>query len=101
MEHGSAVLWLVRYIHGTADKGIIYRPDRRRGLEVFVDADFSGNYHKEDCENPDTTRSRHGYIIIYAGLPIKNKEYYKAAFSHQNFEFIELAIKMSEKESIK
>ena len=67
-EHGSALRWLGRYIFGTMDKGIIYKPDRRKGLEVFVDAGFSGNWNKDDTENPD--RSRHGYVICYAGLPI-------------------------------
>ena len=63
VEHGTAVRWLVRYIYGTQDKEAIYRPDRRRSGEVF-------NYDKKDCENPDTARSYHRYIIIYAGLPI-------------------------------
>ena len=70
VEHGTAMRWLARYIHGTADKGIIYKPDQLRDLEVFVDSDFAGNFDKIDLDNPDTARSRHGYILTYAGLPI-------------------------------
>jgi hypothetical protein len=72
-EHGEAVRWLARYLKGTRDKGTILRPDPTRGLEVFVDADFAGNWNKEEYEDRDTARSRHGYIISYAGCPITTK----------------------------
>jgi hypothetical protein len=55
---------------GTRDKGVILKPDGGRGLEVFVDADFAGNWDPEEYEDRDTARSRHGYIIMYAGCPI-------------------------------
>ena len=36
-----------------------------KGLEVYVDADFAGNWDPTEPENDaDTARSRHGYIII-------------------------------------
>ena len=54
----------------TRDKGIIYSPDSSRGLEVYVDADFTGAFDHLDSNNVDTARSRHGYIITYAGMPI-------------------------------
>lgn len=69
-EHGDAVRWLGRYLKGTRDMGTIYRPDKTRGLEVHVDADFAGNWDKEEANDPDTARSRHGFIISYAGCPI-------------------------------
>ena len=71
VEHGKAVNWLARYLKGTRDKGTIFRLDSKRGLEVFVDADFAGNWDKNEAgSDPDTARSRHGYIIMYAGCPI-------------------------------
>ena len=70
-EHGDALRWLARYLKGTRNKGMIYKPDLSRGLEVFVDADFSGNWEKNEAPNDrDTARSRHGYFIMYAGCPI-------------------------------
>jgi hypothetical protein len=69
-EHGEAVRWIVKYLMGTRDKGVILKPDGGRGLEVFVDADFAGNWDPEEYEDRDTARSRHGYIIMYAGCPI-------------------------------
>jgi hypothetical protein len=38
---------------------MIYRPDSKKGLEVFVDA--------EDAENADNVYSCTGYVICYAG----------------------------------
>ena len=69
-EHGAAVRWLGRYLKKTATKGTIFKPDTTKGLEVHVDADFVGNWDKSDTENMDTAKSRHGYIISYAGCPI-------------------------------
>ena len=70
VEHGEAVRWMGRYIHGTIGKGMILQKKNEEGLEVFVDADFAGNWDPLDTENRDTARSRHGYIIIYHGMPI-------------------------------
>lgn len=71
VEHGEAIRWIARYLKGTRDKGTILRPDITRGLEVHVDADFSGNWDVREAKNdPDTARSRHGFIISYAGCPI-------------------------------
>lgn len=39
-------------------------------MEVYVDANFSGNWHAEESWDRDTARSRHGFIVMYAGCPI-------------------------------
>src|SRR5210317_790954 len=69
-EHAQAIRWLARYLKGTRDKGTILRPDKTRGLEVFVDADFAGNWDPKETEDRDTARSRHGYFITFAGCPL-------------------------------
>ena len=69
-RHANAIRWLARYLKGTKDKGFIMRPDTAKGLEVYVDADFSGNWYKEDSLDIDTARSHHGYIIKYLNCPI-------------------------------
>ena len=69
-EHAKAIRWLTRYLRGSRDKGMTFHPDPSLGLEVFVDADFAGNWDPLDTKNPDTARSRHGYIIRYLGCPI-------------------------------
>ena len=64
------ILHLGRYFKGTADKGTIYLPNMDKGLEVHVDADFEGNWDKEESENTDTVKSRHGFVISYNGFPM-------------------------------
>lgn len=70
VEHGEALRWLGRYLKGTRDKGTILKPVKGKGLELFVDADFAGNWDPNEWEDRDTARSRHGYIIKYAGCPL-------------------------------
>ena len=70
-EHGDAIRWLARYLRGTRDKGMTFTPDKSLGLEVFVDADFAGNWDRNEAAGDrDTARSRHGYIIQFMGCPI-------------------------------
>ena len=38
-----------------------------------MDADFAGNFDKDDTASRDTARSRHGYIIMYKNCPISWK----------------------------
>jgi len=65
VELGKAIRWLVKYLLGTRDKDMVYHPDLSRGLEVYVDADFAGNWNQDEAVlDRDTTRSRHGYIIL-------------------------------------
>jgi hypothetical protein len=70
-EHGDAVRWLGRYLRGTRTKGTVLRPMSGKDLEVFVDASFCGDWcPQEAASDRDTARSRHGYIIRYAGCPL-------------------------------
>jgi hypothetical protein len=70
-EHGEAVRWLGRYLKGSRDKGTILNPIPGKDLEVFVDASFCGDWDaKEAARDRDTARSRHDYIIRYAGCPL-------------------------------
>ena len=72
-EHGEAIRWLGRYLKQTMDKGTIMNPDINKDMEVYVDADFSGNWDPKESSHEDTARSRHGYIIMYKGCPINWK----------------------------
>ena len=69
-SHEVAVMRIRQYLLSTKDKRMIYRPDPKRGLEVFVDADFAGGWDPEDAENADNVSSRTGYVICYAGCPM-------------------------------
>jgi hypothetical protein len=53
------------------NKGLILKPDPSKSLEVYVDSDFAGNWDRELAGQDDATaRSRHGYVIYFAGMPI-------------------------------
>ncbi|KAI2512019.1 hypothetical protein MHU86_2307 [Fragilaria crotonensis] len=70
-EHGDAVRWLGRYLYGTRDKGTILSPMSNKDLEVYVDASFCGDWDPATAaDDRDTARSRHGYVINYAGCPL-------------------------------
>ena len=69
-EHSQALRRIVQYLAGNSDRGTFFNPDKARGLEVHVDADFAGNWDPMDTHNSDTARSCHGYVITLAGCPI-------------------------------
>ena len=71
-EHGKLVKWLALYLRATRDKGVIYNPDPTQSFEVYVDADFSGNWSKDidHGDDPSSAKSRTGYVVMYFGCPI-------------------------------
>jgi hypothetical protein len=72
-EHGKALRWLGRCLKATRDEGTMLKLNGDKDMEVFVDADFSGNWDGAESHNRDTARSRHGCIIMYAGCPVSWK----------------------------
>ena len=52
------------------DQGLIMRPDRTRGLECYVDADWAGSWQDHSSHDPLSAHSRTGYVVMYAGCPI-------------------------------
>ena len=89
-EHGEAVKLIGRYLAGTRDKGLYIHP-RDEGLQVWADADFSGNWRKEEAmEDSDTARSRSGYAIFFMGCPLmwKSQLQTEIALSSTESEYI-------------
>lgn len=71
VEHTKAIRWIGRYLKGTMDMGICMSPTNNRSLDLFVDSDFAGNWDIETAPfDPATSRSRHGYILMYCGMPV-------------------------------
>jgi len=73
-SHAQAVRRIGRYLLGTADKGYFIRPDLNRSFDCYVDASFSGEWsnHLKDQAviDPNTARSRTGYFITFASVPL-------------------------------
>ena len=53
LSHEQAVKRIGRYLFDTRDTGMIYRPDIKRGLECYVDADFSGGWKDGNHDSPE------------------------------------------------
>ena len=69
--HTKAVQQICRYLYGTQNQGLIIDPTDEPLLEVYADAEFGGAWDKATArDDADTARSRIGYLIRYAGVPI-------------------------------
>ena len=69
-KHEKAVMRICRYLEGTKDRGMVFRPETSKGLELFVDADFAGNWKNASEEHPENCLSRTGFIIRFNGCNI-------------------------------
>jgi hypothetical protein len=70
MSHELAIMQIGRYLYDNYERGIIFKVDKTKGLEVYVDADFAGGWSYEDSENADNVLSRTGFVICYAKCPL-------------------------------
>jgi hypothetical protein len=54
----------------TRDKGLIMKPNEE-GMEFWIDAAHANEWNnKTASDDPNTARSRMGYVITYAGCPM-------------------------------
>jgi hypothetical protein len=68
--HEFAVKRIVWYLLATKTQGLLLRPNRSFSLDMFVDADFAGCWHKEFSHLWDSILSRTGYTVAFCGCPI-------------------------------
>jgi hypothetical protein len=57
LSHERSIRRVCKYLLGTQDKGIVFKPDPSKGIECFVDADFSGNWNAVDSEDLENVLS--------------------------------------------
>ena len=50
--------------------GVVYNPDKEKGIECCVDADFSGRWDQDDADNAENCMPCMGYVMTYAGCPV-------------------------------
>jgi hypothetical protein len=91
--HELAVKRIVRYLLATKDKGLILKPTTTLTLDMFVDADFAGMWHKEFADLRDNVLSRTGFVITFCGCPISwcSKLQTEIALSTTESEYIALS----------
>jgi hypothetical protein len=51
LSHKKSIMRLGQYLIDTQKRGIIYTPDKSRGLECYVDANFAGGWSQADANN--------------------------------------------------
>ena len=69
-------------------------PDLSKSLEVYADADFSGNWHKESAQfDAATAKSRSGFVVTLHGCPLvwHSKIQTQIALSTTEAEYISLS----------
>ena len=72
-SHEQAIKRIIRYLINTKrnnSQGIIYRPDKTRCIDVYVDASFAGEWNEAWSEDSSSVMSRTGFTIMYAGCPV-------------------------------
>ena len=69
-SHEVAVKRIVRYLKGTRNRGLVFRPRDDWKIDCYVDADFCGLWGSEDPDDPVVAKSRTGFILTLAGCPL-------------------------------
>ena len=98
LSHERAIHRIVKYLVGTKDKGLVFRPNKDLGVVCHVDAGFAGLWNKLDAESPTLVLSRTGYVIQYCGCPLvwMSKFQTEVALSTTEAEYITLSQTMRE-----
>jgi hypothetical protein len=69
--HTKALLQVGKYLLATRSQGMILSPNRASmHLDMYCDADFSGVYKTEDNSDPQSAKSRSGFLITVGGAPV-------------------------------
>lgn len=85
-SHATALKTIVRYLVGTKDKGTIVTPTNKLDIKLYVDADFAGLYKREPNNDPNSARSRTGYILLLGGFPLIWKSHLQTEISLSTLE---------------
>jgi len=91
--HELAIKLIVRYLLATRDKGMVLTPNMNFNLDMLVDANFAGRWHKEVSHLRDSVLSRTGYVVTFCGCPISwsSKLQSEIALSTTESEYIALS----------
>ena len=92
-SHEDAICRICRYLQGTKEKGLRFKPDNELKLDCYVDADFAGLYNVEDQQDPVCVKSRTGYCLTLGSCPLiwVSKLQTEVALSTTEAEYIALS----------
>lgn len=91
--HEDAITRICRYLQGTKEQGMRFKPDGELKLDCYVDADFAGLYNAEDSQDPVCVKSRTGYCLTLGSCPLiwVSKLQTEVALSTTEAEYIALS----------
>jgi hypothetical protein len=69
-SHGDAILRICRYLQGTKDRGLRFKPTTDLKLDCYCDADFAGLYNVEKHDDPVCVKSRTGFCLTLGDCPL-------------------------------
>jgi hypothetical protein len=69
--HEFALKHIVRYLILTSQQGLTLHPAKDFCLDMYVDADFAGLWHRQHSNMQECVLSWTGYIITYCNCPIQ------------------------------
>ena len=97
-SHELALKRIGRYLKNTSERGMVIQPTRELNVDAYPDADFAGMYGHEKPTDPACAKSRTGFVIMFAGVPIlwQSKLQSETALSTMEAEVIALAACMRE-----
>ena len=92
--HETAVKHIRRYLLLTRNKGLILSPQADYCLNMYVNADFAGAWHKEFAHLRESVLSRIGFLVTYCGCPVTwcSKLQSEIALSTTEAEYIALSM---------
>lgn len=91
--HELALKRIARYLLGTRHQGLTLKPQPSFALDMYVDADFAGRWHREYSHLRDSVLSRTGFVITFCGYPVtwSSKLQSEIALSTTESEYIALS----------
>jgi hypothetical protein len=61
-SHKLAIIQIGRYLCDNCEWGLIFKVDKTKELEVYVDTDFAGESSCADADNAGNVLSRTGFV---------------------------------------
>ena len=97
LSHERAAKKIIRYLVAEI-KALSFNKDLPKGLECFVDANFTGGWKDGDSQSLESVLSRTGYVIMFVDCPISqgSKLQTEMALSTTESEYIALSTAIRE-----
>jgi hypothetical protein len=97
--HGEAIRRIVRYLRHTQGNGLTYTATSEViEFDCYVDCDFQSLFGYEDSDDPNSARSRTGYVFTLGGNPVHtaSKLHTSIALSSTESEYVGISTALRE-----